>query len=383
MINKQSLVLLFVSYVLVPRLTFLPKSVHTLLTIFGPFLLPWLLNQFNTARATSRSVPVRPTPPKVQRALNLLFVSAIGCLILSLPYFAPENIFLKTQSRLQIEGNVLFTRLKFLRHLTADDELLRTKLSGSGENKLVYLTFGPDTLINCIWCTTNERDDAQNFFFYSLPKIIAPHILQLAVLGLSTSSLIGTEGSRFRIHATIAGLVLLVAETWYLGTYDISINKRARTLQEIDFVHWRVRFLRYLSFAAVDGLLGLVLWLTSTNRWLAKPTSIAERLEMSTRQAEETLHKLRALGLLTNSINRDPALRGVREEYWRTEGQVMAETVQEEEVMETINKAITNMDFNALQGRVGEVADGILAGIDGLKASQTLSASGVSEVSSS
>jgi hypothetical protein len=127
----------------------------------------------------------------------------------------------------------------------------------------------------------------------------------------------------------------------------------------------------------------MVLWLTSTNRWLAKPTSIAERLEMSTRQAEETLHKLRALGLLTNSINRDPALRGVREEYWRTEGQVMAETVQEEDVMETINKAITSMDFDALQGRVGEVADGILAGIDGLKASQTLSASGVSEVSSS
>ncbi|KAF2785765.1 hypothetical protein K505DRAFT_330804 [Melanomma pulvis-pyrius CBS 109.77] len=383
MINKQSIVLFFVSYVLVPRLTFLPKSVHTLLSVFGPFLLPWLVNQFNTSRATSRSVPVRPTPPKVQRALNLLFISAIGCLVLSLPYFAPENIFLKTQSRLQIEGNVLFTRLRLLRPLTAGDEILRTKLSGSGQNKLIYLAYGPDSLINCIWCTTNERNDSQNFFLYSLPKIIAPHILHLTVLGLATSSLVGSEGSRFRIHATIAGLALMVAETWYLGTYDISVNKRAKVLQEVDFVHWRVRFLRFLSFAATDGLFGLVLWATSTNRWMAKPTSIAERLEMTTRQSEETLHKLRALGLLTNSINRDPALRGVREEYWRTEGQVMAETVQEQEVMEQINRVITNMDFTALQGRVGEVADGILAGIDGLKASQTLSASGVSEVSSS
>ncbi|KAF2709381.1 hypothetical protein K504DRAFT_467349 [Pleomassaria siparia CBS 279.74] len=383
MINKQSLVILFVSYVLVPRLTFLPKSVHSLLTVFGPFLIPWLLNQFNTSRATSPSVPVRSIPPKVQRALNLLVVSTIGCVLLSLPYFAPENIFLKTQSRLQIEGNVLFTRLKFLRPLTVDDEILQTKFSGSGQSKLIYLTFGPDTLINCLWCATGKRDDTLNYFLYSLPKIIAPHILHLAALGLATSSLVGTEGSRFRIHATIAGLVLMVVETWYLGTYDISVNKRARTLQEIDFVHWRVRLLRHVSFAATDGLFGLVLWATSTNRWMAKPVSIAERLEMTSRQSEETVHKLRALGLLTNSINRDPALRGVREFYWATEGQVMAETVQEQEVMEQINSAITRMDFNALQGRVSEVADGILAGIDGLKTSQTLSASGVSEVSSS
>ena len=383
MINKQSIILFFVSYVLVPRLTFLPKSVHTLLTVFGPFLLPWLINQFNTARATSRSVPVRPVPPKVQRALNLLFVSALGCLVLSLPYFAPENIFLKTGSRLQIEGNVLFTRLKLLRPLTAEDEVLRTKLSGSGQNKLYYLAYGPDSLINCVWCSTTERDDAPNYLYYTLPKIIAPHILQLAVLGLATSSLVGSEGSRFRIPATIAGLALLVVETWYLATYDVSANKRAKTLQEIDFVYWRLRFLRFFSFAVTDGIFAAVLWATSTNRWLAKSISIAERLETSTRQAEDTLHKLRALGLLTNSINRDPALRGVREEYWRTEGQVMAETVQEQEVMEQINMAITRLDFASLQNRVSEVADGIMSGIDGLKASQDLTASVTSEVSSS
>ncbi|KAF2662095.1 hypothetical protein K491DRAFT_645904 [Lophiostoma macrostomum CBS 122681] len=382
MINIQSIGLFVVSYFIIPRLTFLPKSVHSLLIIFGPFLLPRLLEFFYTARATSRSVPIRPIPAKVQRALNLLCVSAVVCLVLSLPYFAPENVFLKTQSRLQIEPNVLFARLRLLRPLTDEDEILRSRFS-SAQSKLVYLTYGPDTLVNCSWCTTADGNDQQNYFLYSLPKTITPHILHLAVLGLATSSLVGSEGSRFRIHATIAGLCLLAAETWLLGTYDMSVNKRARALHDVNFVHWRVRFLRFLSFALTDSVFGLVLWLTSTNRWLAKPVLIAERLEMTTRQAEDTMNKMRALSLLSNSINRDPALRGVKEDYWQTEGAYMADMVQEEEVTAQINRVLNNIDLQGLEGRVGEVADGILAGIDGLRTSQVLSSSGLSEASSS
>lgn len=382
MINLQSIVLFVVSYFIIPRLTFLPKSVHSLLIIFGPFLLPRLVNLFNTARATSRSVPVRPTPPKIQRALNVLFVSAVVSLVLSLPRFAPENIFVKTQSRLQIEPHVLFARLRLLRPLTDEDEVLRSKFA-SVQNKLVYLTFGPDTLINCIWCSTAEGNDAQNYFLYSLPKIITPHIYHLVVLGLATSSLVGSEGSRFRIHATIAGLFLMVVETWFLGTYDISVNKRAKVLQDLDFVHWRIRVLRYISFATVDAALGLVLWLTSTNRWLAKPTSIAERLEMATRQAEVAMSKLGALSLLTNSINRSPALRGVREGYWQQEGQHTAELVQDEEVAAQISKVSDRMDMQVHQ-QIGQTADQLLSSIDTLGSSQVLSsAHGMNEESSS
>ena len=222
-------------------------------------------------------------------------------------------------------------------------------------------------MLNCVWCATADGDDTKNYFLYSLPKIVMPHIFQLAVLGLATSSLVGLEGSRFRTHATILGLATLIVEIWYMATYDVTANKRAKFVQDIDSAYWRVRFLRYIFFAVQDIGMAFVLWATSTNRWLAKPVSIAERLEMATRVSEESMNKMRALGLITNSVNRDPALRGVREEYWRTEGQVMSETIQEEAVMEQINSAISKMDFNALEGRVGEVADGILKGIDGLR----------------
>lgn len=369
MFNVRSIVLLVISYVVIPRLTFLPQNVHSLLILFGPFLLPRLADWFNTARATSRSVPIRPTPPRVQNALNVLFVAAIVCLALSLSRFAPENIFLATQSHIRTETSVLFARLRHLRPLSEDDQVLRSKFEVNGRNKLYYLAYGPETLLNCAWCVTANGNDNSNYYIYTLPKIIMPHIVQLAVLGLATSSLVGTEGSRFRTHATMLGLATLIGEMWYMGTYDITANKRAKFLQDIDSVYWRIRFLRYIMFAVQDIGMAFVLWATSTNRWLAKPISIAERLEMATRVSEETLNRMRGLGLIINSVNRDPALRGVKDDYWRTEGQVMSETIQEEAVLEQINTAISKMDFNGLEGRVGEVADGILQGIDGLRQS--------------
>ncbi|KAF1960477.1 hypothetical protein CC80DRAFT_489606 [Byssothecium circinans] len=375
MFSWQNIVLLIFSYVIVPRLTFLPAQLHTLLIIFGPFVLPKVIQLFNTSRAVSRSIPVRPTPPKVQRALNLLFASVVVYLVLSLPRFSPENVFMKTGSRLQIEANTLFSRLSALRELDEDDGRLRERFATLPSNKLLYLAFGPDTLLNCIWCTTSEGGkDQLNYFLYSLPKLLIPHLAHLVVLGLSTSSLVGPEGSRFRIHATIAGLVLMVSEAWYLGTYDLSLNRRARVLQDIDFVHWKLRIYRYISFVVVDSVLGAVLWLTSTNRWLAKPPSMAQRLESATKSAEDTLNKLRALGLVNNSVHRDPALRHMRNSYWETEGQIMSETVQDEEVMEPMNRALAQLDMEGLKGRVGEVADGIVAAIDGLRGSQVLTA---------
>jgi hypothetical protein len=369
MFNVRSIVLLVISYVVIPRLTFLPQNVHSLLILFGPFLLPRLADWFNTARATSRSVPIRPTPPRVQNTLNVLFVAAIACLALSLSRFAPENIFLATQSHIRTETSVLFARLRHLRPLSEDDLVLRSKFEVNGRNKLYYLAYGPETLLNCAWCVTVNGNDNSNYYIYTLPKIIMPHIVQLAILGLATSSLVGTEGSRFRTHTTMLGLATLIGEIWYMGTYDITANKRAKFLQDIDSVYWRIRFLRYIMFAVQDIGMAFVLWATSTNRWLAKPISIAERLEMATRVSEETLNRMRGLGLIINSVNRDPALRGVKEDYWWTEGQVMSETIQEEAVLEQINTAISKMDFNSLEGRVGEVADSILKGIDGLRQS--------------
>ncbi|CAI6337995.1 unnamed protein product [Periconia digitata] len=372
MISLQSIALLVISYVVIPRLTFLPQSIHSILIIFGPFILPRLFQLFNTSRTASRSLPVQPTPAKVQGALNLLFLSAVVCIVLSLPQFGPENIFVKTSSRLQIETNTLFARLQTHRALDDADELLRDKFSTLPTNKLRYLVFGPDTLVNCLWCAKADQSSERNYFYYSLPKLATAHLAHLVVLGLCTSSLIGPEGSRFRIHATIAGLAMVASEAWYLGSYDIKQNIQAKTLQDIEFVHWKLRMYRYIAFALVDAGLGTVLWLTSTNRWLARPQSMAQRLEATAKEAEDTVNKTRALGLISNSVNRDQKLRAVREDYWRTEGQVMAETIQDEEVVGHINNALAKLDMTSLEEKVGGIADDIVSAVDGLRTSQIL-----------
>lgn len=370
MFSLRSLALLVASYVVLPRLTFLPPHLHAVLLLFGPFLLPRALDWILAARATRRSLPVQPVPPRVRRALHLLFVGALASLVLSLARFAPDNIFLQTRSHVRTETSVLFARLRHVRPLTAADEALRAKFALSGRNRLLYLAYGPDALLACSWCPGAAGDDQQRYFLYSLPTIIAPHLAHLALLALATSTLVGgPESARFRTHAAIAGMLLLVVEAWYMGTYDLSANKGAASVAQLDCVFWRVRLTRYLTFAAADLVLALVLWATSTNRWLAQPVSLAQRLEAATKQAEDTLNKLRALGLLSNSVHRDATLRGVREDYWRTEGQVMAEVVQDPAVVEHINSAMGSMDLGALQGRVGQVADGILAGIDSLRVS--------------
>ncbi|KAF2742509.1 hypothetical protein M011DRAFT_412584 [Sporormia fimetaria CBS 119925] len=364
MFNVQSIVLMVICYVVLPRLTFLPPHIHSLLVSFGPITLTYCVNAFNKSRAASRSIPTRPTPRRVQYALDILLVSAVVCLALSLPHFSPENVFLKTQSRLQIQANVLFSRLALLRPLTEDDEVLRSKFVNT-ENKLLYMVFGPDTVINCIWC--KGRDD---YLMYSLAKILKPHILHLVILGLATSSFVGKETSRFRTQATLAGLALMVTEVLHLATYDMSTIKLAKTVQEIDFVHWRVRVYRFLAFAAVDGVFGLVLWLTSTNRWLAKPPPVAERLEMATREAESSVSSMHALGLLLNSINRDQELRNLREVYWRRESQENAEVLQEEEVVAQINQALSRMNVRDVEKQIEGVIDGLLHDLGNLPGSQ-------------
>jgi len=370
MFSLRSLALLVASYVVLPRLTFLPPNLHAVLVVFGPFLLPRALDWALAARATRPSLPVQPVPRRVQRALYLLFVGALASLGLSLARFAPANVFLQTRSHVRTETSVLFARLRHVRPLTATDEVLRAKFALSGRNRLLYLAYGPDALLACMWCASAGGDDQQRYFAYSLPAIVVPHLAHLVLIGLVTSSLVaGPESARFRTHAAIAGVLLVVVEAWYMGTYDLTANKAAVSVAQLDCVFWRVRLMRYLAFVAVDLGLALVLWATSTNRWLAQPVSLAQHLEAATKQAEDTLNKLRALGLLTNSVHRDATLRGVREDYWRTEGQVMAEVVQDPAVVEHINSVMSSMDFGALQGRVGQVADGILAGIDSLRTS--------------
>jgi hypothetical protein len=304
-------------------------------------LLPKAIAYYRSIRAGPgvHGLSIRPIPPSVSRALLILFIVALSYLIKSLPPFAPENIFSLTQSRLQIPIDVLFTRLSGLRPhgLTAADELLRAKVE-SRDSRLLYFQFGPDVLTYCQFC---NADDPKSYLYYTLPALLAPHLFNLCILALITSGLFtGKEGSVWRTTATVSAAAVALADIYVVSSYEPSANAVATRLQDIDMFFWRMRVYRLTAIAVVDGLIGYVLFLSSTNRAFLTPPSTAERVETSTRILSEVRSKLSAAGVLRNTITRDEELRSQAQRYWIDEGRVMGEMMEEREVVEGVQNAL-------------------------------------------
>ncbi|OBT50950.1 hypothetical protein VE04_08240 [Pseudogymnoascus sp. 24MN13] len=303
-------------------------TIKSLLMFFGPMLLPKAIGYYRSFRANAKKPgrPIRPVPPAVSRALGILFVIAVILLIATLPMFSEENIFSKTQSRIQIPVDVLFTRLTAIRPngLAELDHRLREKLV-SLESKLLYLKFGPDAIGNCLFC---KADDHRSFYYYTMSSVLIPHIFNLAVLAVATSGMfVGEEGTVWRRFATICAVIIAVVDMSYLSEYDHKLNAKATRLEDLDMFFWRTHTYRYIALAGLDGLIGWLLFLSSTNRAFVIPVSPAERLETATK---------------------DEGLRGKAGEYWVNETRVMSEIMAEREVVDSVN--------NTLQSRVNMAA---------------------------
>lgn len=323
--------------------------------------MPKLITWYRTQRVKTVTVPVsiQPVPRPVYSSLNILFISAVLAIISSLPYFAPENIFNTTSSRLQTPNDVLFTRLAAARggpKLLENDSILRPKIA-SLDARLLYLTYGPDVLIHCPFCMS---DEPLTYLYYALPSIFFPHLLHTFALGLATSSAVaGTYGKKWRSGAATLGIGLALVECYLYGSFDWKANARAvRTEQYIHFF-WRMRVIRGMVIAIVDVALAGLLWLSSTNRMFVVPPSAAERMESAMRMLENSRGKMHALGIVRNAIVRDEGLRGKAEAYWRKERQVMGEVMDEREVVEGVRSALSRIQVAMVEEEARKYADGI------------------------
>ena len=289
-------------------------------------------------------------------------MSSALALISTLPYFAPENIFTQTGSRIQTPTDVLFTRLANSRPdkaLTATDDTLRRRLA-SLDGRCLYLAYGPSTSADCTFCNS---DDPQSYLYYALPSIIIPYILNFCALGLATSSTIaGKEGSRWRTPAVIAGAVATLAECYFFGSYKWEANARVPRAEDLDHFFWRMRIFRGLIIALIDAGLAGLLWSSSTNRIFAVPPSPAERLEDITRILETTRGKLGAIGIVRNVMARDERMRRKGEAYWKREGEVMSEVMDEREVVDGMRSALASGRINVatIEEEAAKYADGIV-----------------------
>ncbi|PNY29629.1 Uncharacterized protein TCAP_00454 [Tolypocladium capitatum] len=338
-------------------------SIRSLLLFFGPILLPKAVSYYRSVRSASRSggLAPQPVPAAARPALALLFFLAAAGLLKTLPPLAPENLFAATQSRLQIPVDVLFNRVAALRPagaLTRADEVLRAKFVNL-ESRLLYLQFGPHVLADCPFCSV---DEPKSYFYYALPAILWPHLANLIAVTVVTSpSWTNTYGSQWRTLATIAGFVLAGLEVYLVSSYGYQANARALRLPDVDFFYWSVRNYRLVALAALDGLLGWVLYLSSTNRAFAQPPSPAERVELVSRGLMSIKSRMNAVGIVKNTALRDEDLRARSQAYWAHEVRLMREVMEEREVIEGVNDALSNrIDIQTISRDAGAYSRSVL-----------------------
>jgi hypothetical protein len=324
----------------------LNHSIKSLLIFFGPILLPKALSYYRRIRAAPRihGFKIRPLPAPIFRAIFILLAVAAVFLLRTLPILSPENIFKVTQSRLQIPADVLFTRLSTLRPgttLTPTDLSLRSKFA-SLESRLLYLHHGPSALATCPFCTS---DEPRSYLYYALPDLLTPHLLNLIIIALATSSLFTASSpaaTSWRTPATLTAVAIAFLDIYWVSTYNHTANARALRLNEIDFFYWTARTTRYLSLAALNILLSLLLYLSATNRAFVTPPSAAERVESAVRGLAGIKGRINAAGVVKNTVLRDEELRGRGNAYWAHEVRLMREMMEEREVVEGVKDALLN-----------------------------------------
>ncbi|KAK7744732.1 hypothetical protein SLS62_010089 [Diatrype stigma] len=361
------------------RLTSAPAPtlrIKSLLITLGPFLLPKAIAWYRSARASASRPdrpPIAPLRGPALRAVVLLLVAALFLLGRALlPALAPENVFVATQSRLQIPTEVLFTRLSSLRPghaLTPRDDALRARFVNL-ESRLLYLQYGPDVLASCPFC--GGPDDARasggsSYFYYALPALLAPHLLNLFVASIATTpgllggaaenkqrganngSGSGSNGGsdsdsirRWRSLAAAASVALAALDVYLTQSYNAGANARATRLAEVDMFFWRSRAGRLAALAVLDGALAAAIYLAATNRAFLRPLTPAGRAARVAGRLVAAKAKLGVAGVVRNSVLRDADLRARMADYWAREAECVREAREDRDVLEGVNDALVN-----------------------------------------
>ncbi len=156
---------------------------------------------------------------------------------------------------------------------------------------------------------------------------------------------------------------LAVAECYITGARDWKANARVVRAEDLQHFFWERRVWRGVAFAVADLVFAAFLWAAGTNRWFVVPPTVGERMEAALRVLEAARARMAALGIVRNVVVRDEGMRKRGEIYWRKEGAVMAEVLEEREVVEGIRGALGSGRISV--GQVEEEAKRYAEGIVG------------------
>lgn len=319
---------------------------------------------YRSAKAQTRSQrkPVVPLSSRPLLAITLLAAAATLFALYATPTFSPENIFTLSNSQPTTSPGLLFSRLQQLRGNTLRDRILEEKFE-SKASRLLYYKYGGAVLADCPFCNSQ---DPRTYLLYAAPSVAVTHLLNAVLVGGATSeSVTGQAGNQWRSLATYAAAVLAVVDAYMLAQWDhVAGNEKARVLGEIFFFHWNARRYRFVAFAALDLVLAVVLYLSTTNRMFVVAPTVSERIDSAAAALGHVNMRIRSANVLKNTVARDGELRAIDAGYWAHEGMVMQEAMESEEVVNSMRDAVENRRLNpeAMDQAAEQFSQQVMAG---------------------
>ncbi|EPS44908.1 hypothetical protein H072_1094 [Dactylellina haptotyla CBS 200.50] len=343
------------------------STLQTLIFLFGPLVLPKLIGIARSVRI--RNTQIKPVGRRLKVGLGILAAVLILALISSLTYFQDENIISATGARLLLTPNdVLMRRLETLRHrqgipkLSENDVTLLDALQ-TREGRLLYAAYGPRPLIECSWCTLS---DPTSYLYYAIPTIALPHIANIAILGVVTSSLFSKSAGSLRIHATITGLGVAMGEILLIYNFEIIQNTQAARPIDVNWFYWRLLTYRGIAIAVVNFIFSMMLYLTATGRYGSIGISDLEKIEAISKTLEVGLAHVRTSLFIKSTATRNDSISMDILEFWKKEG--MNRRVVAEQLETTRNLVIERVDLDSINDEAFKFTSNLIDAIASQKA---------------
>ncbi|WVW78819.1 hypothetical protein I302_100781 [Kwoniella bestiolae CBS 10118] len=303
-----------------------------LLVIFGPSLLPRLINLFRPKPPSSTPEPVRPPRPislKLTLGIHTLWI--LKQLIIP-PYdlFVNNNIPIST-SNAQIRYTLLGPESPN-QQVHPLLELLMTRLKIM-DNRLLYSKFGHRSLMDCVWCQT-----PMDYSIYSLPDILGWYLLEAVLLGMMGWSWIAGQeaGRRAEVWRNSLGWTLVVVAITEVGVkwgWDLRVVE-GDALHLASIIH-TLRSIFLLSFPLTYTFLPLPSPQVSPNTLAAIISN--------------TTSTLRLTSLARAAVQRSPRVR----ETWNILGKRDAERTGIARRDEDVRRIVRELSLDEAGMRVG------------------------------
>ncbi|CAB5191815.1 unnamed protein product [Rhizophagus irregularis] len=210
-----------------------------------------------------------------------------------------------------------------------DKEQTLLKKLESYENRLIYVTYGEEALLECSYCYS-----LTDYLMFIIPNIAWSYVIMASILGISTML---KRKSHWRTYGVIWLIGSGFLELYTFSTVDFS---NLDSGGNIEFLYCTIEFYRRLSFSVLSLAILFFDKIDERNNF--------EIITDMKRTLETIIYRSKALNLQRTSILRDSNLRRLFVEYYKRVEMDDSTISLDPEYKEAKDKALSKLNIENL-----------------------------------